>query len=84
MRSPIKMRDVYSPAQFRVLAKSAMPNSQCRRLRSLAAVLDGMSRTDAARIGGMERQIFRDWIDRYNQIGPEGGCDGAGFAGRRH
>jgi len=29
---------------------------------SLAAVLDGMSRADAARIGGMDRQTLRDWV----------------------
>ena len=54
MPSPIKMRTDYSPAQLRALAKSAKSNSQSRRLLSLAAVLDGMNRTDAARIGGMD------------------------------
>jgi hypothetical protein len=54
MPSPIKMRTDYSPAQLRALAKSAKANSQSQRLLSLAAVLDGMNRTDAARIGGMD------------------------------
>ena len=75
MPSPIKMRTDYSPSQLRVLAKSAKTNSQSRRLLSLAAVLDGMSRTDAARIGGMERQTLRDWVHRFNQLGPDGLCD---------
>ena len=39
---------------------------------SLAAVLDGMSREDAARIGGMDRQTLRDWVHRFNEAGPEG------------
>ena len=52
MPSPIKLRTDYSPAQLRTLAKSAKTNCQSRRLLSLAAVLDGMSRTDAARICG--------------------------------
>src|SRR5215204_4579972 len=39
---------------------------------SLAAVLDGMSRADAARIGGMDRQTLRDWVHRFNERGPEG------------
>ena len=56
MPSPIKMRTDYSAPQLRVLAKSAKTNSQSRRLLSLAAVLDGMNRTDAARIGGMDRE----------------------------
>jgi transposase len=39
---------------------------------SLAAVLDGMSRAEAARIGGMDRQTLRDWVHRFNAQGPEG------------
>jgi transposase len=26
--------------------------------------MDGMSRADAARIGGMDRQTLRDWVHR--------------------
>jgi transposase len=39
---------------------------------SLAAVLDGMNRTDAARIGGMNRQTLPDWVHRFNELGPDG------------
>ena len=51
---------------------------------SLAAVLEGMNRTDAARIGGMDRQTLRDWVHRFNQQGPEGLRDihGGGVAAR--
>ena len=31
-----------------------------------------MSRADAARIGGMDRQTLRDWVHRFNERGPEG------------
>jgi transposase len=31
-----------------------------------------MSRADAARIGGMDRQTLRDWVHRFNEAGPEG------------
>jgi len=41
----------YSPAELRRLAKKTKDNNQSRRLLSLAALLDGMNRTDAARIG---------------------------------
>ena len=75
MPSPIKMRTDYSAPQLRVLAKNAKTNSQSRRLLSLAAVLDGMNRTDAARIGSMDRQTLRDWVHRFNQLGPDGLCD---------
>jgi transposase len=39
---------------------------------AIAAVLDGASREDAAKIGGMERQTLRDWVIRFNDQGPEG------------
>ena len=72
MPSPIKMRTNYSALQLRVPAKSGKSNSQSRRLLSLAAVLDGMNRTDAARIGCMDRQTLRDWVHRFYQLGPDG------------
>ena len=53
MPSALPLRTDYSATDLRVLAKRAMDNNQSRRLLSLAVVLDGMSRTDAARIGGM-------------------------------
>jgi transposase len=44
-------------------------------LLSLAAVYDGMSRTVAAKIGGMERQSLRRWVLRFNSDGPDGLAD---------
>jgi transposase len=38
-------------------------------------VRDGMNRTKAARIGGMDRQTLRDWVHRFNQHGPDGLID---------
>ena len=34
-----------------------------------------MNRTNAARIGGMDRQTLRDWVHRFNQLCPDGLCD---------
>ena len=34
-----------------------------------------MNRTDAAWIGGMDRQTLRDWVHRFNQLGPDGLLD---------
>jgi hypothetical protein len=59
MPSPLKIRTDYYPTQQRVLAKSAKTNSQSRRLLSFVAALDGMTRTDAARIGGMDWQALQ-------------------------
>ena len=72
MPSALSLRTDYSAADLRRLAKQTKDNNQSRRLLSLAAVVDGMNRTDAARIGGMDRQTLRDWVHRFNQQGPEG------------
>jgi transposase len=42
---------------------------------ALAAVYGGMSRAEAARVGGMDRQTLRDWAHRFNADGPEGLTD---------
>jgi transposase len=75
MPSALTLRTDYSAADLRRLAKQSKNNNQSRRLLSLAAVLDGMNRTDAARIGGMDRQTLRDWVHRFNERGPDGLCD---------
>ena len=72
MGSAVKLRDDYSASALRRLAKETKDAKQSRRLLSLAAVLDGMSREDAARIGGMDRQTLRDWAHRFNAEGPDG------------
>lgn len=72
MPSALTLRTDYSAADLRRLAKQSKNNNQSRRLLSLAAVLDGMNRTDAARIGGMDRQTLRDWVHRFNERGPDG------------
>lgn len=64
--------DGYSAVELRRLAKETKDVNQSRRLLSLAAVLDGMNRTDAARVGGMDRQTLRDWVHRFNEAGPQG------------
>ncbi len=76
MPSAVTLRTDYSAEDLRRLAKRALSNNQSRRLLSLAAVLDGMSRADAARIGGMDRQTLRDWVHRFNEAGPDGLLDG--------
>jgi len=43
-----------------------------RRMLSLALVLEGYSREDAARAAGMDRQTLRDWAHRYNEEGLPG------------
>lgn len=80
MGSAVSLRADYSAKALRRLSRSCGDVNQSRRLLSLAAVLDGMNRTDAARIGGMDRQTLRDWVHRFNQAGPDGLRD-AWYAG---
>jgi len=72
MATPVGVRTDYSAAELRKLARRSKNTGQSRRLLSLAAVLDGMNRTQAARIGGMDRQTLRDWVHRFNCEGPDG------------
>jgi transposase len=72
MGAAVRLREDFSPAELRRLAKQAEDSGQARRLLSLAAVLAGMSREAAAAIGAMDRQTLRDWVHRFNEKGPEG------------
>jgi putative transposase len=72
MGQPIGVRGGYSSAELRGLAKRSRDADQARRLLSIAAVVDGASRADAAKIGGMDRQTLRDWVHRFNEGGPDG------------
>ena len=72
MTSAVSLREDYSAAELRRLAATTKNANQSRRLLSIAAALDGMNRTEAARIGGMDRQTLRDWVHRFNERGPEG------------
>jgi transposase len=44
-------------------------------MMAIAHVLDGQSRSETARLCGMDRQTLRDWVHRYNADGIEGLCN---------
>jgi integrase/recombinase XerD len=48
---------------------------QVRRALALAAIYDGATRTQAAQIGGVTLQVVRDWVLRFNALGPMGLID---------
>ncbi len=75
MASAVSLRGDYSAVELRRLAAATKHANQSRRLLSLAAVLDGMNRTEAALVGGMDRQTLRDWVHRFNEHGPDGLLD---------
>jgi transposase len=72
MGTAISVRADYSSQDLRRLAARVRDAGQARRLLAIAAVLDGASREEAAKIGGMDRQTLRDWVIRFNDQGADG------------
>ena len=72
MTRAVPFRQDFNAAKLRQISKRRSDPRQIRRLLALAAVYDGMSRTEAARIDGMDRQTLRDWVHRFNEEGPDG------------
>ena len=72
MGQGIAVRGDYTSSELRRLAKRSGDAAQARRLLSLAAIVEGASREEAAKIGGMDRQTLRDWVHRFNKEGPDG------------
>jgi len=72
MGQPIVVRTDFTAVEVRRLARRAKDSDQVRRLLAIAAVLDGASRAEAAKVGGMDRQTLRDWVIRFNEQGPDG------------
>lgn len=75
MAAAIGLRSDFSGDDLRRLARASRDAKQVRRLLALAAILDGSSRSEAARVGGVTRQIVRDWVLRFNAEGPAGLVD---------
>jgi len=65
-------RSEHSAAALRREARRTKDSDQARRLLAVALVMEGASRTAAARSGGMDRQTLRDWVIRYNEEGVAG------------
>lgn len=65
-------RDLFSPAELRARARRERNPRTATRMLAIANALEGLSRAEAARLAGMERQALRDAVIRYNQEGLEG------------
>lgn len=72
---PIALRADFDAERVRAAAKRSKDGPQARRLLALAAVYDGATRTEAAKIGGVTLQIVRDWVLKFNAHGPDGLID---------
>jgi transposase len=72
---PVPLRGDFEAVGVRLLAKKSKNGAQARRLLAIAAIYDGSSRTEAAKIAGVTLQIIRDWVVKFNASGPEGLID---------
>ena len=72
---PIPLRDDFNAATTRAAAKHSKDGAQTRRLLALAMIYDGATRTRAAELGGVTLQIVRDWVVKFNALGPAGLID---------
>ena len=61
-----------SADELRRLARRQADPAAAARMYAIANALDGMSRAEAARLAGMERQELRDAVVRYNAEGLNG------------
>ena len=68
----IELRDDFDAPMVRAEAKRSKNGAQARRLLALAAIYEGATRTRAAEIGGVTLQIIRDWVVKFNELGPDG------------
>src|ERR687897_169384 len=72
MAAPVPLRPDFDAPRLRALARRSRDPDQTRRLLALAAIYEGASRSEAARIGCVTLQIVRDWVVRFNARGPQG------------
>ena len=68
----LPIRDDLAPAELRRLARGEPDRAAGRRMLAIANALEGMTRAEAARLVGMERQALRDAVARYNAEGIAG------------
>ncbi len=75
MAAAVRSRSEFDGAALRKLARASRDAKQVRRLLALAAIHQGGTRGEAARLGGITLQIVRDWVMRFNAKEPAGLVD---------
>jgi hypothetical protein len=63
MAVPLPLRPDFDAEALRRVARRSRDAAQARRLLTLAAIYDGGTRSEAAKIGGVTLQIVRDRRD---------------------
>src|SRR5262249_56361761 len=71
MSAPIPLRRDFDASQLRSLARRTNDGPQARRLLALAAIYDGATRTEAAKIGGIGLHIIPPCPFRFHARGPD-------------
>lgn len=66
------IRGDLSAAELRRLAQREPNRAVAARMQAIANALEGMSRNEAARLAGVERQALREAVLRYNTEGLSG------------
>ena len=72
MGAALVIRDDLTAAELRRRARGEPNRRAALRMLAIANALEGLSRADAARLVGMERQALRDAVVRYNAEGLAG------------
>ena len=75
MAAPIDLRNDFDSVSLRRLAKRTR-DATPEPIDLLALGLRWWQQDGCARIGGVGRQIIRDWVLRFNARGPDGLVDG--------
>src|SRR4051812_41874084 len=72
MGTALAIRDDLTPEALRRKARHEPSRRAALRMMAIANALEGMSRAEAARLAGMERQALRDAVVRYDAEGIAG------------
>ncbi|GEO18212.1 helix-turn-helix domain-containing protein [Microvirga aerophila] len=68
----LPVRQDYAPSALRSRAACEKDCRAALRLLAIANALEGMTRAEAVRLAGMERQALHDAILSFNAEGPDG------------
>lgn len=72
MSGTLAITTALSPTDLRSWARRCARGRAAARAYAIANALEGMTRAEAARLAGMERQALRDAVIRYNAEGVDG------------
>ena len=72
MAAAIRVRTDHTSADLQQFARRCSDPDEVRRLLAVALILEGKSRSHAAKVAAGTLQIVRDWVLRFKAQGPDG------------